>query len=54
MAVAWCAVLWLASIIEQAQRLAWQKQFAAAEKLYRQALTSDPQSRDARFGLAPV
>ncbi|HJT18261.1 MAG TPA: tetratricopeptide repeat protein [Thermoanaerobaculia bacterium] len=40
--------------MEQAQRLAWQKQFAAAEKLYRQALHSDPNSRDARFGLAQV
>jgi tetratricopeptide (TPR) repeat protein len=54
MGLAWCAVLWLASILEQAQQLAWQKQFAAAEKLYRQALQSDPASRAARFGLAQV
>src|SRR5581483_2818051 len=54
MGLAWCAVLWLASLIEQAQRLAWQKEFAAAEKLYRQALKSDPDSRGARFGLAQV
>ncbi|HJT17810.1 MAG TPA: tetratricopeptide repeat protein [Thermoanaerobaculia bacterium] len=52
--MAWCAVLWFASILEQAQQLAWQKQFAAAEKLYRQVLQSDPASPAARFGLAQV
>ncbi|HEY6842788.1 MAG TPA: tetratricopeptide repeat protein, partial [Thermoanaerobaculia bacterium] len=54
MGLAWCAVLWFASILEQARQLAWQKQFAPAEKLYRQVLQSDPASRDARFGLAQV
>lgn len=54
MGLAWCAVLLLAQIVEQARQLAWQKQFAAAEKLYRQALMADPESRDARFGLAQV
>ncbi|HLJ73818.1 MAG TPA: tetratricopeptide repeat protein [Thermoanaerobaculia bacterium] len=54
MGLAWCAVLWLASLIEQAQQLAWQKHFAAAEKLYRRALQTDPDSHDARFGLAQV
>jgi tetratricopeptide (TPR) repeat protein len=54
MGLAWCAVLLFAQIVEQARQLAWQKQFAAAEKLYRQALMADPESRDARFGLAQV
>jgi len=54
MGLAWCAVLWLATLLQQAQQLAWQKQFAAAEKLYRQLLRTDPQSREARFGLAQV
>jgi len=54
MGLAWCAVLWLAQVVEQARQLAWQKQFAAAEKLYRQALRTDPGSREARFGLAQV
>ena len=54
MGLAWCAVLWFAQLIEEAQRLAWQKHFAAAEKLYRQVLRSDPASRDAKFGLAQV
>src|SRR5436190_13256331 len=54
MGLAWCAVLLLATLIEQARQLAWQKQFAAAEKLYRQALRNDPASRDATFGLAQV
>jgi len=54
MGLAWCAVLLLATLIEQARQLAWQKQFAAAEKLYRQALQNDPASREATFGLAQV
>ena len=54
MGLAWCAVLWLAQLIEEAQRLASQKHFATAEKLYRQALRTDPQSREAKFGLAQV
>ena len=54
MGLAWCAVLLLATLLEQARQLAWQKQFAAAEKLYRQVLRSDPASRDAKFGLAQV
>jgi len=54
MGLAWCAVLWLAQILEQARQLAWQKQFAAAEKLYRQVLRTDPASRDAKLGLGQV
>ena len=54
MGVAWCAVLWLATIIEQARQLAWQKHFAEAEQIYRQALQNDPASREAKFGLAQV
>jgi len=54
MALVWCVVLWAAQILEQAQRLAWQKDFAAAEKLYRQVLQSNPASREAKFGLAQV
>ena len=54
MGLVWCAAMLLAQILEQARQLAWQKQFAAAENLYRQALRDDPESRDAKLGLAQV
>jgi hypothetical protein len=38
--------------LRHAQQLAWKKEFAAAEKAYRQMLRQFPASRDARFGLA--
>lgn len=43
-----------ADLIQEARQLAWQKQFAAAEKLYREALLQSPRSRDAVIGLAQV
>ncbi len=41
-------------LLHRAQRLAWQKEFVAAENLYREALRRSPESRDALFGLAQV
>ena len=54
MGLAWCAVVLFATLIEQARQLAWQKEFAAAEKLYRKALQDSPGARDAKYGLAQV
>ncbi|HYS53694.1 MAG TPA: tetratricopeptide repeat protein [Thermoanaerobaculia bacterium] len=41
-------------ILHRAQQLAWKKEFAGAERLYREALGQTPRSRDAKFGLAQV
>src|SRR6058998_886728 len=41
-------------LLHRAQRLAWQKEFVAAENLYREALRRSPEFRDALFGLAQV
>ncbi|HKO56060.1 MAG TPA: tetratricopeptide repeat protein [Thermoanaerobaculia bacterium] len=40
--------------LRAAQRLAWQKEFAAAEAKYRQVLRREPRSRDAALGLGQV
>ena len=40
--------------LRQAQQLAWKKEFAAAEKAYREVLRDFPGSRDATYGLAQV
>lgn len=40
--------------LQRAQQLAWDKQFAASEALYREILARDPQSPAARLGLARV
>lgn len=43
-----------AADLQRAERLAHQKEFAAAEKLYRAIVDADPQSHAARLGLARV
>ena len=48
------AVTVAADDLQRAQELAWAKQFAASEALYRAILEQQPQSRDARLGLARV
>src|SRR5712691_4061335 len=40
--------------LAEAQRLAWNQQFPEAERLYRQLLLENPNSRDVSFGLAQV
>jgi tetratricopeptide (TPR) repeat protein len=40
--------------LRRAERLAWEKQFAQSEALYRRILADDPQSIEARLGLARV
>jgi Tetratricopeptide repeat len=40
--------------LRRAEQLAWDKQFAASEALYREILASEPRSREARLGLARV
>lgn len=42
------------SDLQRAQQLAWDKQFAASEALYREILGEDPASHEARLGLARV
>lgn len=43
-----------AADLARAQQLAWAKDFAAAEQLYRRILERDPDSREAQLGLARV
>src|SRR5579862_449267 len=40
--------------LQNAQRLAWSRHFAEAERVYRQLLQRSPHSRDVRIGLANV
>lgn len=40
--------------LRAAERLAWEKKFAESEALYRRILSADPQSANARLGLARV
>lgn len=40
--------------LQHAQRLAWSRHFAEAERVYRQLLRRSPHSRDVRIGLANV
>jgi hypothetical protein len=40
--------------LDRARRLAWEKQFAESEALYRVLLERGPASRDVRLGLARV
>lgn len=40
--------------LQRAQKLAWDKQFSAAERVYRDVLERSPQSREAALGLARV
>jgi tetratricopeptide (TPR) repeat protein len=40
--------------LRRAEQLAWEKQFAASEALYRAILATEPQSAEARLGLARV
>ena len=44
----------IAPDLQRAQELAWAKQFAESEALYRQILAAQPQSSEARLGLARV
>src|SRR5687768_15283203 len=47
-------VFTLLADLNTAERLAWEKRFAESEALYRQILASDPESTNARLGLARV
>ena len=49
-----CALTAAADELARAEQLAWDKQFAASESLYRQILAKEPPSRRARLGLARV
>ncbi len=43
-----------AAALQQAQKLAWSRHFAEAERIYRHLLRQSPNSRDVRVGLARV
>ena len=48
------AVMAGADDLRRAEQLAWDKQFAASEALYREILAAEPRSAEARLGLARV
>ena len=48
------ALLFALSDLQRAQQLAWDKQFAESEALYRRILAEDPASAEGRLGLARV